>query len=178
MTAQQHSHHQQGATTMNYGFGTNPRAILKAMIDASHNPRLESEQQRIAAEFDALMTGPAGEPHVPLFVAYFRRNTMNNILRTFYPPPSRDTDVAAARARLDTQMVDELDRRATRLVLDMIAPNGKRLGDCSKAELETIGNESISNGNKYLELSKRIASAGERLRDAVNEDEARKIWGE
>jgi hypothetical protein len=155
----------------------NPRSLARRILDA--NTAAESPTKAEIARCRSLFWEAVEDDNEQLhaIVEYFLDNTLRSLLdEKAKPDPARLAEVkakAAAATKTATEKVeikvrDHIERKAQLILLDLVAPNGKRLGDCTGGDCKRFG-------GWYGALA-RAVPPGSKVGKVMSEQEVRKAW--
>jgi hypothetical protein len=141
-----------------------PRLLLERLI--RDNPKATEEQihslfwEEVEDDGDALRA----------CVEYWLDNNYASILR--FKPMAMGSGAAPAqtteRDRIRQQIKGRIEHETRLVLLDLVMPNGKPLGDCT-------GRECLQFGRWFANLAKRVPPA-EIVRNILSETEVLKTW--
>lgn len=150
-----------GAKRTSYTARTNPREILKGVMEA--NPHASVSE--LCALFEKEVRQDEGA--VSVVIEYYVSN-QSRYLRQ----PSTASQVIAAKERRQTivavkqKIVAKVERKARMLLLEMILPNGKLLRDCTGKECAALAKKMGGWLAKVAEKVKPSQIIGEVLSEA------------
>lgn len=134
---------------------SNPTEVMVRLIQKHPDASYETIEKKVIAkiEDDEDLRTPA--------LQYFCRNAWSSLHRT---TPYRRNNAETAR-----QIAEGVQRAKQIVLLELIAPNGKRVGDCTGIEMTKFG-------GFYAKIGKAV---GRRKVGAVlSEDQLWKLWKE
>jgi hypothetical protein len=151
----------QGAKLQSYS-DDDPRPMLLHLTqqypDASDNELFD-------LFVEALNGHPQRDGFLQTIIRSWARNTLTSIRRT---QRSRRSSTKSARAKV-------AERTAKVLVLNLVMPNGKRLGDCTGAECLRMSAESSLLGKRLAKIGKRVPPR-QQVSKVLDNDEAAALW--
>ena len=144
---------------------TNPRELLKRLIE--ENPKWDKE--RVLRTFSREVTD--NRRYIDTIVEYWFANNYHSLIerpaRTYRARQTRE-----ATEQVKAAIKNEIEHKATVMLLELNMPNGKLLRDCTGAECSKLSSKI---GGWLLRISKRI-KPNQTVGSALTEQEVRDFY--
>lgn len=153
-----------GATAQSFS-EHNPRDLLMRLRDDDPS----AQRETLFARFNDAVQEPANADYLAAVIEYWFANNFLALTRA-----QQATD-KAARLRLIAAGGKALDQmiehRAAVILMDMVTPNGKALGDCARRDLERTG-------GFFGRVAAAMPNRKLHVRNALTEDQLHALWAE
>lgn len=150
----------------------NPRDVLKRLID--DNP--DSDKGTVFNLFLDEVRSEDAEEYLVVVIEYWFANNYNSLAQTPDHKRIMSKELFAERqARVEavkSKIKSSIQKQAQILLLDMMMPNGKTLGECTGRECTGLGNKV----GGWLACVAAELKADERVVDVLSEDQLREFY--